>query len=66
MSIGGWELNRRSRRLTNPNGAPVKLTKGEYTLLIAFLGAPQQPLTREHLLQATRISALSKKAGRIY
>ena len=53
--FGGWELNRRSRRLTNPNGAPVKLTKGEYTLLIAFLGAPQRPLTREHLLQVTRI-----------
>ena len=53
--FGGWELNQRSRRLTNPNGAPVKLTKGEYTLLIAFLGAPQRPLTREHLLQATRI-----------
>jgi len=53
--FGGWELNRRSRRLTNPNGAPVKLTKGEYTLLIAFLGAPQRPLTRERLLHATRI-----------
>jgi two-component system, OmpR family, response regulator len=51
----GWELNRRSRRLTNPNGAPVKLTKGEYALLIAFLGAPQRPLTRERLLQAIRI-----------
>jgi DNA-binding response OmpR family regulator len=31
------------------------LTKGEYALLIAFLDAPQRPLTREHLLQATRI-----------
>jgi len=27
----------------------------EYALLIAFLEAPQRPLTREHLLQATRI-----------
>jgi DNA-binding response OmpR family regulator len=33
----------------------VALTKGEYALLIAFLDAPQRPLTREHLLQATRI-----------
>ncbi|HEX4172429.1 MAG TPA: winged helix-turn-helix domain-containing protein, partial [Acetobacteraceae bacterium] len=36
-------------------GAPVALTKGEYTLLTAFLDAPQRPLSREHLLQATRI-----------
>jgi DNA-binding response OmpR family regulator len=53
--FGGWQLDRRSRRLTNPDGAPVGLTKGEYALLIAFLDAPQRPLTREHLLQATRI-----------
>ena len=31
------------------------MTKGEYALLIAFLDAPQRPLTREHLLQATRV-----------
>ena len=37
------------------NGIPVALTKGEYALLIAFLDAPQRPLSREHLLQATRI-----------
>jgi DNA-binding response OmpR family regulator len=33
----------------------TKATKGEYALLTAFLDAPQRPLTREHLLQATRI-----------
>jgi len=53
--FGGWELDRRSRRLTDPEGAPVVLTKGEYALLIAFLDAPQRPLSREHLLQATRV-----------
>jgi two-component system, OmpR family, response regulator len=53
--FGGWQLERRTRRLTDPNGAPVALTKGEYALLIAFLDAPQRPLTREHLLQATRV-----------
>jgi DNA-binding response OmpR family regulator len=53
--FGGWTLNRRSRRLTDPNNANVTLTKGEYALLLAFLDAPQRPLTREHLLQATRI-----------
>ena len=33
----------------------VALSKGEYALLLAFLEAPQRPLTREHLLQATRV-----------
>ncbi len=51
----GWELDRMSRQLTDPSGAPVALTKGEYTLLLAFLDAPQRPLSREHLLQATRV-----------
>jgi two-component system OmpR family response regulator len=53
--FGGWQLDRRARRLTNSGGVPIALTKGEYALLIAFLDAPQRPLTREHLLQATRI-----------
>jgi len=51
----GWQLDRRTRRLTDPDGAPVTLTKGEYALLVAFLEAPQRPLSREHLLQATRV-----------
>jgi two-component system, OmpR family, response regulator len=53
--FSGWQLDRRTRRLTDPDGAPVVLTKGEYTLLVAFLEAPQRPLSREHLLQATRV-----------
>jgi two-component system, OmpR family, response regulator len=53
--FGSWQLDRRSRRLTNSRGEPVALTKGEYALLIAFLDAPQRPLSREHLLQATRV-----------
>jgi two-component system OmpR family response regulator len=53
--FGGWHLDRRNRRLTAPDGKPVTLTKGEYALLTAFLDSPQQPLTREQLLQATRI-----------
>ena len=53
--FGGWQLDRRARRLTDAGGVQVVLTKGEYALLIAFLEAPQRPLTREHLLQATRI-----------
>jgi two-component system OmpR family response regulator len=53
--FSGWQLDRYTRRLTSPTGVPVALTKGEYTLLIAFLDAPLRPLTREGLLQATRV-----------
>jgi two-component system, OmpR family, response regulator len=51
----GWQLERRMRRLTDPQGNPAPLTKGEYALLVAFLEAPQRTLTREYLLQATRV-----------
>src|ERR1700737_4018270 len=53
--FGEWQLERRGRRLVDPTGAQVSLSKGEYALLLAFLEAPQRPLTREQLLQATRV-----------
>jgi two-component system, OmpR family, response regulator len=53
--FGGWQLDRRQRRLTDPQGNAVSLTKGEYALLLVFLGAPQRPLSREQLLQGTRV-----------
>ena len=53
--FGGWRLERRSRRLVAPDQTPVALSKGEHALLVAFLKAPQRPLTREVLLQATRV-----------
>jgi two-component system, OmpR family, response regulator len=53
--FGGWQLDRQTRRLTDANGVLVALTKGEYVLLTAFLDAPKRPLSREHLLQATRV-----------
>jgi DNA-binding response OmpR family regulator len=53
--FGSWQLDRRNRRLYDPNGSEVALTKGEFALLTAFLDAPQRPLSREHLLQATRV-----------
>jgi DNA-binding response OmpR family regulator len=53
--FGDGQLDRRNRRLTDSAGDQVALTKGEYALLTAFLDAPQRPLSREHLLQATRV-----------
>jgi DNA-binding response OmpR family regulator len=55
LRFGGWQLDRLARRLSDPEGNPVPLTKGEYALLTAFLDAPQRPLSREYLLQATRV-----------
>ena len=53
--FNGWRLERRERRLVDARGMQVSLSKGEYALLRAFLEAPQRPLSREHLLQATRV-----------
>jgi DNA-binding response OmpR family regulator len=53
--FGDWRLELRSRRLVAPDETPVSLSKSEYALLVAFLEAPQRPLTREQLLQATRV-----------
>lgn len=53
--FGGWQLDRRQRTLKDPNGVPVQLTKCEYAVLLAFLDAPQQPLTRAQILDASRI-----------
>jgi DNA-binding response OmpR family regulator len=53
--FNGWRLERRHRRLLDPGGTPIPLTKCEYALLLAFIQAPQRPLTREQLLQATRV-----------
>lgn len=53
--FSGWQLDRRTRQLTDPNGSHLVLTKMEYTLLLAFLQTPRRPLTREQLLRATRM-----------
>jgi two-component system OmpR family response regulator len=52
--FNGWELRRKTRRLTDPAGDNIILTKSEYALLVAFLESPGRPVSREHLLQATR------------
>jgi two-component system, OmpR family, response regulator len=53
--FGDWQLDRRTKYLTHSRGDLIVLTKGEYALLMAFLNAPQTPLTRERLLNATRV-----------
>ena len=55
LTFAGWTLDRRMRQLCNPAGEIVPLSNGEYNLLSAFLDAPLRPLSREHLMQATRV-----------
>jgi two-component system OmpR family response regulator len=55
LCFGGWRLERRTRRLTNPRGDPVTLAKGLCVPLLVFLDAPERPLSRKYLLQATRV-----------
>ena len=56
--FGGWELNTRLRRLTAGNGQPVPLTKSEFSLMCAFLSAPLRVLTRDQLLERSRLHSL--------
>src|SRR5262245_32307456 len=56
--FAGWELNMRLRRLTDPAGQQVPLTNGEFSLLSAFLSAPQRVLSRDQLLEASRLHNL--------
>jgi two-component system, OmpR family, response regulator len=53
--FGGWRFERRSRTLIDPEGTPVELSNKLGALLLAFLEAPDRPLTREQLIEATRI-----------
>ena len=54
--FAGWELNLGSRRLTSPQGRRVEMTIGELNLLQAFCAAAQRVLTREQLLDLSRLN----------
>ncbi|MER9682869.1 winged helix-turn-helix domain-containing protein [Mesorhizobium sp. M0184] len=53
--FAGWELDMRMRRLRSAAGEATPLTAGEFNLLAAFLKSPQQILSREQLLAASRV-----------
>ncbi len=53
--FGEFELNLRTRRLKRQDGRPVNLTNGELNLLAALLAAPERILTRDQLLEASRV-----------
>lgn len=54
-SFDKWALNVKKRELTSSDNVDVKLTAGEFNLLIAFLDSPRQVLSREQLLSASRV-----------
>lgn len=51
----GWELNLFVRRLTAPDGRRVELSNGEFNLLLALCEAPQRVLSRDQLLEMSRL-----------
>lgn len=53
--FGDFELNLRTRRLKRQDGRAVNLTNGEVNLLAALLAAPARILTRDQLLEASRV-----------
>jgi DNA-binding response OmpR family regulator len=55
--FSGWELNIGLRKLKSPQGEAVELTNGEFRILTAFLSAPQRVLSRDQLLDLSRVHA---------
>jgi two-component system OmpR family response regulator len=53
--FGEFELNLRTRRLKQRDGRHIVLTNGEFNLLAALLAAPERILTRDQLLEASRV-----------
>jgi two-component system OmpR family response regulator len=51
----GWELNLNTRRLVSPAGKAVALSNGEFSLLVVLLGAPSRILSRDQLLDLSRL-----------
>ena len=53
--FAGWTLNVPLHTLKSPAGERVPITNGEFGLLVAFLGRPQRILSRDLLLEFSRL-----------
>jgi two-component system OmpR family response regulator len=51
----GWEINLNTRKLTRRDGEAFHLTKGEFSVLVVFLGSPYRVLTRDQILDLSRL-----------
>ncbi|KQV73251.1 winged helix-turn-helix domain-containing protein [Rhizobium sp. Root1220] len=55
-AFGDCKLTVRDRRFSRPGVSDAVLTVAEFNLIIAFLNAPRQVLSREKLLNASRVN----------
>jgi DNA-binding response OmpR family regulator len=54
--FGSFEINMRTRRLAKKQPShQIDLTNGEFNLLVALVAAPQRILTRDELLETSRV-----------
>ena len=53
--FAGFELRSGTRKLISPAGSELELTGGEFSLLVAFLNSPKQILSRDQLLEGSRL-----------
>ncbi|MBE1508626.1 response regulator [Rhizobium viscosum] len=53
--FAGFELHQRERSFRRTGADEIKLSIGEFNILSAFLRAPRQVLSREHLLNESRL-----------
>jgi len=53
FTFNGWRLDGLSRSLTDPDGAEVPLSSGEFNLLKALVEHPNRVLSRDQLLDLT-------------
>jgi DNA-binding response OmpR family regulator len=51
----GWEMNLNTRRLRAPDGRVLRLSNGEFSLLVVLLGASNRVLSRDQLLDMSRL-----------
>jgi two-component system, OmpR family, response regulator len=55
LRFADFELNLRTRRLARKGGERIELTNGEFNLLAALLTSPQRIMTRDQLIEASRV-----------
>ena len=53
LAFEGWALEVEARRLSDPAGAVVELTGGEFALLLTFVSAAGRILSRDQILENT-------------
>jgi two-component system OmpR family response regulator len=53
--FAGWNLNVPLHALRDPSGARVPISNGEFGLLVAFLSRPNRSLSRDQLLELSRL-----------